>query len=113
MPRRKSTEMAKDHCERCKKKDCKLHVHHKDEDITNDAPTNLETLCVSCHRQSHSPNYTGTPPRRKPCTHCSKPVARKSLCNTHLTRQKRYGHPLAKKFKTAFEGGWHLGKADS
>lgn len=111
--RRKSTAMVKEACELCGKTNCKLHVHHRDENPENNAPLNLQTLCVSCHRVSHSPNYTGTPPQRKPCSLCSKPVARKGLCATHLSRLKRYGDPSAKKFKTAFAGGWQMGKADS
>jgi hypothetical protein len=31
---------------------------------------------------------------------------RQGLCQTHLSRLKRHGHPLAKKRKTA--SGWHL-----
>jgi hypothetical protein len=104
--RRKSTTMVGPMCELCSKTNCKLHVHHRDENPANDAPSNLQTLCVSCHRLSHSPNYTGTPPRRIACTHCSKLVARKGLCNTHLTRLKRHGSPLAKKVNTA--SGWQL-----
>src|SRR5574341_873468 len=111
MPRRKSTEMLGTHCEVCGKTSCKLHVHHKDRNPANNSPANLQTLCVSCHRLTHSPNYMGTPLRPKPCLYCSKPVARRGLCNTHLTRLKRHGHPLAKKFKVGYE--WKLRRADS
>jgi len=109
MPRRKSTEMVGPECELCGMAHHKLHVHHKDENPENNMPLNLQTLCVSCHRLSHSLNYTGTPPQRKPCAYCSKSVARKGLCNTHLSRLKRHGHPLAKKVKTA--SGWLLRQA--
>lgn len=109
MPRRKSTEMVGTACEMCGRTKCKLHVHHRDRNPENNSLENLQTLCVSCHRLSHSPNYMGIPLQRKPCSLCSKPVARKGLCNTHLTRLKRYGDPLAKKIKTA--SGWQLGKA--
>jgi hypothetical protein len=109
--RRKTTGMAGPQCELCGTNKRKLHVHHKDHNPENNDPKNLQTLCASCHKVSHSPNYTGTPPRRKPCAYCLKPVARKGLCNTHLTRLKRHGHPLGKKFKTA--SGWVSGLADS
>lgn len=98
--RRQSAKAVGPSCELCGRTGCRLHVHHKDQNPENNAPTNLQTLCGSCHRVSHSPNYTGTPPRRKPCALCSRPVARIGLCNTHLTRLKRHGDPLAKKVKT-------------
>lgn len=109
--RRQSGKMVGKSCLRCGKTRCKLHVHHKDENPLNNAPENLETLCVSCHKASHSPNYMGMPLQRKPCLHCSKPVARQGFCNTHLSRKKRFGDPLLKKFKTA--SGWVLRKVDS
>ena len=31
----------------------KLHVHHRDRDVTNNDPGNLETLCASCHLKLH------------------------------------------------------------
>jgi hypothetical protein len=39
-------------CERCGATD-RLHVHHRDKDITNNDPGNLETLCVVCHNRHH------------------------------------------------------------
>lgn len=30
-----------------------LHVHHKDRNWANDDPTNLQTLCASCHLKLH------------------------------------------------------------
>jgi hypothetical protein len=35
-------------------------VHHADEDITNNDPTNLETLCVTCHNRHHFAGRTRT-----------------------------------------------------
>jgi hypothetical protein len=83
-----------------------LHVHHRDHDPMNNAPSNLQTLCASCHKRAHSPNYDETGTQRKSCVHCDKPSYRQGLCQTHLSRLKRHGHPLAKKRKTA--SGWHL-----
>lgn len=83
-----------------------LHVHHVDENPRNNTPSNLRTLCPSCHRRCHSPNFMETGEQRKPCAHCDKPSMKTGLCNTHLSRLKRYGHPLAKKRKTA--SGWVL-----
>ena len=36
----------------------KLHVHHRDEDPSNDNPKNLEVLCTACHKEKH-PNMGG------------------------------------------------------
>lgn len=41
-----------DHCEECGTSD-RLHVHHVDNDHTNDASENLRTLCGSCHLRLH------------------------------------------------------------
>ena len=30
-----------------------LHVHHRDRDVTNNDPSNLEVLCASCHLRLH------------------------------------------------------------
>ena len=108
---RQSGKAVKKACERCGKTRCKLHVHHKDENPMNNAPENLQSLCASCHRLLHSPRYEGTPLRLKHCAYCSKPVERKGLCCTHLSRLKRYGDPLLKKFKTA--SGWILKRVAS
>lgn len=97
-------------CAICKKSRW-LHVHHRDGNPFNNAIGNLQTLCVSCHRLSHSPNYMGTPLLPRPCLHCSKPVARKGLCSTHLTRFKRFGSPLLKKIKIGSE--WVLTEVSS
>ena len=84
----------------------RLHVHHRDENPSNNSPSNLMTLCPSCHRLCHSPRMMADGVTPKPCAHCAAPSARQGLCNTHLSRLKRYGHPLAKKRKTA--SGWVL-----
>lgn len=49
----RSRKFLKAKCERCDSTD-RLHVHHKDADITNNDPSNLETLCVVCHNRHHS-----------------------------------------------------------
>lgn len=108
--RRQSGKAAGTECEACGRTTGRLYVHHVDHNPMNNKPSNLQTLCGSCHRRSHSLNYTGTKLQRKSCEHCSKPVARKGLCNTHLTRLKRHGHPLAKKIKTSC--GWVLSLVD-
>lgn len=39
-------------CNRCGKSG-RNHVHHKDKNPRNNQPTNLETLCPSCHKIAH------------------------------------------------------------
>ena len=39
-------------CEKCNTTE-RLHVHHKDRDVTNNDPSNLMTLCASCHLKLH------------------------------------------------------------
>ena len=45
----------KDYCEECGKRDCRLEVHHKngDHSCCGDNFSNLQTLCVSCHKKAH------------------------------------------------------------
>lgn len=40
-------------CERCGETS-NLHVHHKDENFTNNLKENLELLCKPCHNEEHS-----------------------------------------------------------
>lgn len=42
----------KDACENCAATE-DLHVHHQDRDSSNDDPSNLQTLCDSCHLKLH------------------------------------------------------------
>lgn len=80
-----------------------LHVHHKDGNWQNNHLSNLQTLCSSCHRRSHSPNFIGTSIQRKPCLHCMKPAMKRGLCHSHLTRYRKYGSPLMRKVKVGSE----------
>lgn len=41
------------HCNRCHEKNCKLEVHHIDNNRQNNEVENLEILCLSCHRKHH------------------------------------------------------------
>jgi hypothetical protein len=96
--RRQANKAMQPACERCSSTKA-LHVHHRDENPMNNLAANLQTLCASCHRLSHSPYFDATTGRRKPCAHCDKPARKLGLCWTHLTRQKRYGDPLMTKVR--------------
>src|SRR6266705_2731436 len=100
--RRKANKSLKPACEECWSTG-KRHQHHRDENPHNNDPQNLKTLCVTCHRLAHSPNFTGTGAQRRPCEYCGKPSMKRGWCFTHLSRFKRFGHPLAKKQKIGYE----------
>jgi hypothetical protein len=106
--KRKSAKRRKRSCELCGGV-CGLCVHHRDENPLNNSQSNLQTLCASCHRRSHSPNFMGTAAQPRLCAHCSNPAKRHGLCWTHRTRLKRHGNPLAKKVKQG--SVWVLPKA--
>lgn len=40
-------------CQLCEMHKCKLHIHHIDYDKKNCNPTNLISLCVSCHSKTN------------------------------------------------------------
>lgn len=101
--RRQAAKTTKPACEICGRNSTRLCVHHKDENPRNNEKSNLITLCGSCHGRCHSPNYTKMGRLREPCKYCTKPSARQGLCNTHLSRLKRYGDALAKKIKRGSE----------
>ena len=88
-----------------------LAIHHKDGDWRNNDPSNLETLCGSCHTAlHHSQGDLVTRRPVKPCKVCGRPSYRKGLCGTHLTRLKRHGSPYLKKIKTG--QSWRLVSVD-
>ncbi len=88
-----------DFCENCGTNNARLHVHHMDMNPRNNTKSNLKTLCVKCHALYHSPNNDSTTGQRLPCLFCSKPSYKNRMCNTHISRLNRFGHPLAKKRK--------------
>lgn len=65
---------AKDACERCGARETgttylgpggglvsyTLHVHHRDRDVSNNDPMNLETLCHWCHSKEHAADIRET-----------------------------------------------------
>ena len=60
----------KKRCERCgTNKSSKMQVHHKDGDRSNNAPSNLQTLCQSCHERQKARarglKNSSKPPKKK------------------------------------------------
>jgi hypothetical protein len=50
------TMIEKSACAKCATTE-NLCVHHKDEDHTNNVPSNLEVLCMSCHSRMHKTDW--------------------------------------------------------
>ena len=102
--RRQSRRQSAASCQACGRSDKTLYVHRRDQNALNNEPSNLVTLCGSCHRRSHSPNFDPITIRRKPCAHCSRPAMKIGLCYSHLTRLRKHGDPCLtmKKIRRSF-----------
>jgi hypothetical protein len=98
--------MRKPSCERCGGSES-LTNHHKDRDWKNNDPSNLMTLCSSCHTSLHHEAGDISPRRAPvPCRVCGGASSRRDLCGKHLQRFKTYGDPLLTKRKV--NGSWTL-----
>ena len=87
----------KSNCEQCQTTE-NLAVHHRNGDITDNAPANLMTLCSSCHLKLHWQNGKTIPKRqKKPCTICGKPAEGRGYCMNHYRHFMKYGDPLLTK----------------
>jgi 5-methylcytosine-specific restriction protein A len=54
--RKTAKQKARFRCQECGRRETanrRLEVHHADGDATNNAPENLQALCVSCHKDRH------------------------------------------------------------
>lgn len=83
-------------CEECGAT-TKLHVHHLDENPKNNDPSNLQTLCASCHLRWHWANGKTNPKRQSVCTICSAPARKRDMCQKHYQRFRLYGDPCLTK----------------
>lgn len=63
-----------------------IDVHHKDGNWQNNHPSNLVTLCRSCHSKQHK--------QKRTCKLCGEPVKGHGYCNMHYIRWKKYGDPM-------------------
>ncbi len=78
-------------CELCRTTD-NLAVHHEDRNWRNNDPSNIRTLCASCHTSlHHSRGDIVTKREQPPCLHCGKPSYRGGYCNTCRGRIRRRG----------------------
>lgn len=75
-------------CNRCNRSD-QLQVHHMDRNPFNNARTNLEVLCVPCHRAEHQ--------RKTPTSICAV-CSRSFIARSHRNRNKICSAPCAKIF---------------
>ena len=96
--RRQSGKMRKESCENCESTD-QLHCHHLDENPLNNDPSNLMTLCFSCHVKWHWTHGKQRYRRRAPCRYCSKLSEKSGMCQKHYQRFKKYGDPFLTKIK--------------
>jgi len=97
--------LRQDCCEKCGTTE-NLNTHHKDENLANNSPENIQTLCAACHTGHHWEN--GKKPWRKyppACSVCGNPAIR-GMCETHRSRLKRHGNPYLVKRKIGAE--WRL-----
>lgn len=94
--RGKARRHRKDSCETC---DSQVHlqVHHVDFTTANDEPSNLMTLCASCHATWHWEH--GKKPSKAPsvCRICGRRASGLGLCGMHRLRLKLYGDPFLTK----------------
>lgn len=104
--RNQSKKQRRTACEHCGATS-RLHVHHRDSNPLNNAPSNLTTLCAPCHMKQHWREWKATKFPAKPCLHCARPARHRGLCNTHYTRFRRNGDPLLKRVqKKGARGVW-------
>ena len=101
--RKRYASFRKDMCERCGATE-NLDLHHKDSNPANNKPSNLMTLCDSCHTKWHWEHGKETTVKRSVCIVCGKPGKGLNLCLKHYQRQKLYGSPYLtkKKFGSRF-----------
>lgn len=74
-----------------------LNIHHVDGDVTNEAPSNLMTLCASCHTKLHWKNGKTASKRQSVCKVCGAPARWMDMCGKHYQRFKKYGDPCLTK----------------
>src|SRR5581483_3263021 len=81
-----------------------VSLHHIDENPANNDPTNVMTLCGSCHTKWHwQHGKMATPKRATECSVCGRTPThpndhiRRGMCQMHYQRWKRHGDPQAER----------------
>ena len=69
-------------------------IHHKDGNWKNNDPSNLETLCNSCHTKLHHKRGDIIQRPKTYCKICGKIAVSYGYCKKHYNRFKSHGHPL-------------------
>ncbi len=95
--RKQSQKTVLANCENCGRNDTGLYVHHVNGNPLVNDPSNLRTLCGSCHQLAHTQLSGRMPQRLRPCIYCSLPARHRGLCNTHYSRWQRNGSVLITK----------------
>jgi len=96
--RKRYAHLVGDVCERCGTTE-NLGLHHKDGNPANNDPSNLMTLCNSCHTKWHWENGKKPHKEKSVCAVCGNPGKGLGLCLKHYQRQKKYGSPYLTKKK--------------
>lgn len=98
--RKQSRKSCRGQCEQCgrPRQSGRLYVHHIDENPLNNEPSNLKTLCGSCHRLEHTRKSKGTPLPLRLCAYCTSPARKRGMCQKHYQRWKKHGDPFLIQF---------------
>lgn len=91
--RKRAVKHRGDRCERCGTTE-NLHAHHRDHDITNNAPANISTLCATCHIQGHWREFRQVARVKGRCNYCSAPAHGRGMCHKHYKRWVTHGDPF-------------------
>lgn len=91
--RRQSARTVKAACENCGTT-ARLHVHHVDENPENNTPSNLMTLCATCHMRWHWTAGKMRLRKAAPCKVCAAPSRKLGYCMKHYQRFRKHGDPL-------------------
>jgi hypothetical protein len=83
-------------CEECGTME-NLHAHHKDKNISNNDPSNVQTLCASCHLRLHWRSGKTASKRQSVCKICGNPARKLDMCQKHYQRFRKYGDPCLTK----------------
>ena len=88
----------KPRCEQCGT-EANLGIHHIDGNRNHNEPSNLRTLCASCHTTWHWQNGKKASKRQSVCKICGQPARKLDFCQKHYQRFKKYGDPCLTKKK--------------